>query len=85
MQVFNILHIGKHGAKSYKHKICEKAKIQKWYLRSAFMLCVNQLDADRRVNSTGNIYAEDLAEIKEQQSQILHQLLKLLEECQTRN
>ena len=36
---------------------------------------INQIA--RRVNSTGNIYADDLAEIKEQQSQILHQLLKL--------
>lgn len=36
---------------------------------------INQIA--RRVNSTGNIYADDLAEIKEQQSKILHQLLKL--------
>ncbi|MGN0621586.1 MAG: plasmid mobilization protein [Porcipelethomonas sp.] len=36
---------------------------------------INQIA--RRVNSTGNIYSEDLAEIKEQQSRILHQLLKL--------
>ncbi|MGN0621656.1 MAG: plasmid mobilization relaxosome protein MobC [Porcipelethomonas sp.] len=36
---------------------------------------INQIA--RRVNSTGNIYSKDLAEIKEQQNQILHQLLKL--------
>lgn len=63
-------------AKAEMQKLFDKEQMKQLIIDSSSASNnINQIA--RRVNSTGNIYADDLAEIKEQQSQILHQLLKL--------